>query len=311
MNRKELTGVLLATLCAIIWGSSFVFSAVLSDKMDPVVFAIIRYGLASIGLAVIFAFSKKKIWLNLKDAPVMAISGIIAQAVFFYTSLLALQYISASEVGVINGMIPIFTLLVSVVVYRRLPTPIQAIAVALSFSGAYFIASDPGNKFQGLNVGHLYMVIGVLGFVVSTFINKRLGDRYDGLSTMMYQFIFATLALLAVMFAQGTDFSQAAIILDSGYYLFCTLALGLVCSAAAYVMYFYSLQMAGVERANMVQNLIPLSAYVLSIFMLGESVTLQKTMGILLVIVSLFIFNMSMEQIQSFLGCKSKELRAS
>ncbi len=300
MNRTELTGVLVAILCAIIWGSSYVFSAVLSDKIDPVVFAIIRYGLASLGLIVVFAFSKKKVWLNIKDAPIMAVSGIIAQAVFFYTSLLALRYISASEVGVINGMIPIFTLLVSIVVFRKIPTAIQTVGVALSFIGAYCIASDPGNKFSGINIGHAYMVIGVMGFVISTFINKRLGDRYDGLSSMMYQFMFATAALVMVMFAQGTDFSQAAIIFDNGYYLFCALALGFLCSGAAYVMYFYSLQAAGVERANMVQNLIPLSAYVLSIFMLGESVTLQKSMGILLVIVSLFIFNMTKEQVMGF-----------
>ena len=311
MNRKELIGTLVAVLCAIIWGSSFVFSAVLADKMPPVVFAIIRYGLASVGLAVVFAFSKKKTWLTLKDAPAMAISGIIAQAVFFYTSLLALEYISASEVGVINGMIPIFTLLISVLVYRKIPTAIQTVGVVLSFVGAYFIASDPGNKFQGLNIGHFYMSIGVIGFVVSTFINKRLGDRYDGLSSMMYQFMFATVALVLVLLVQGTDFSQAAIILDNGYYLFCALALGLVCSGAAYVMYYYALQAAGVERANMVQNLIPLSAYVLSIFMLGELVTLQKTAGIFLVIISLFIFNMTKEQLQSMFGGNNKTAAAS
>lgn len=300
MNKSELTGVIVAILCAIIWGSSYVFSAVLSDKMDPVVFAIVRYGLASLGLAVVFACSKKKTWLAIKDAPVMALSGIVAQAVFFYTSLLALRYISASEVGVINGMIPIFTLLVSILVFRKIPTGIQTIGVAMSFIGAYFIASDPGNKFSGINIGHGYMIIGVVGFVISSFINQRLSSRYDGLSSMLYQFIFATAALIVVMLVQGTDFSQAAIIFDNGYYLFCALALGLVCSAAAYVMYFYSLQTAGVERANMVQNMIPLSAYVLSIFMLGESVTIQKTMGIFLVIISLFIFNMTKEQVLTF-----------
>ncbi|WP_108650637.1 DMT family transporter [Dongshaea marina] len=307
MTRAETSGLLMAIFCAVVWGASFPFSAVLADKMDPVIFAIVRYTLATLGLAIVFMFTKNRCWLRLKDIPLMAISGIAAQAIFFYTSLLALKYISASEVGVINGMIPIFTLLVSIPIYRKIPTTIQFFAVILSFFGAFCIAFDPSNKFSGLNIGHLYMLIGVMGFIISCFINKKFADRYDGLSTMLYQFLFATIALLLVLPFGHQSLSQVWIAFGNGYYIFCTLMLGLVCSGLAYVLYFNSLKLAGVNRANMVQNLIPLSAFLLSIFMLGESFTLQKTFGVFLVIVSLFLFDMSWEKIKIKLRLSSAQ----
>lgn len=298
MTKSETSGLLMAVFCAIVWGASYPFSAVLAGKMDPVVFAIVRYGMATLGLSVFFMFQKKKYWLAMKDMPLMALAGIAGQAVFFYTSLLALEYISAAEVGVINGMIPIFTLLVSIPIYRKLPTGLQTVAVMISFVGAFCIAFDPSNKMSGINIGHFYMVIGVLGFIVMCFVNKSFAERYDGMSTMLYQFLFATIALLVVLTMQGGNMSEALVIFDNGYYLFCALMLGLVCSGIAYVLYFYSLKAAGVERANMVQNLIPLSAFILSVFMLGEQVTAQKVIGILLVIGSLFLFDMKWETIQ-------------
>lgn len=298
MNKSEVSGLLMAIFCAIVWGASFPFSAVLAGKMDPIVFAIVRYGMATVGLTIFFLFQKKKYWLAMKDVPLMVISGIAGQAVFFYTSLLALEYISAAEVGVINGMIPIFTLLVSIPIYRKLPTGIQMFAVMISFIGAFFIAFDPSNKFSGINAGHFYMVIGVLGFIVMCFANKSFADRYDGMSTMLYQFLFATVALLVVLGVQGGDMSEALVIFDNSYYLFCAVMLGLVCSGIAYVLYFYSLKLTGVERANMVQNMIPLSAFVLSIFMLDEQVTGQKVVGIILVIGSLFLFDMKWKNIK-------------
>ncbi|ELR66481.1 Permease of the drug/metabolite transporter (DMT) superfamily [Photobacterium marinum] len=306
MTRSEASGLLMAIFCAIVWGASFPFSAVLAGKMDPVVFAIVRYGMATVGLSVFFLLQKKKYWLAVKDMPLMALAGVAGQAVFFYTSLLALEYISAAEVGVINGMIPIFTLLVGIPIYRKLPTGIQTFAVIVSFIGAFCIAFDPSNKFSGINVGHFYMVIGVLGFIVMCFANKSFADRYDGLSTMLYQFFFATIALLVVLAVQGLDMTEAVVIFDNGYYLFCALMLGLVCSGIAYVLYFYSLKLTGVERANMVQNLIPLSAFVLSIFMLDEQVTAQKVLGIVLVIGSLFLFDMKWETIKQRFGKEAR-----
>ncbi|PSW18090.1 EamA/RhaT family transporter [Photobacterium sanctipauli] len=306
MNKQEKTGLVLAIMCAIMWGASFPFSGVLAGKIDPVVFAIARYSLATLGLGIVFFFfTKDRKWLQVKDIPLMAISGIAAQAMFFYTSLLALNYISASEVGVINGMIPIFTVLVSIPLYRKLPTLIQTIAVMISFVGAFFIAFDPTNQYSGLNIGHMYMVIGVMGFIVSCFINKNFADRYDGLSTMLYQFLFATISLVILAAFKGSDLTEMSIVFASGMNLFSVLMLGLVCSGLAYVMYFKSLVLTGVTRANMVQNLIPLSAFVLSIFLLDEAVTMQKIIGLVLVIGALILFDMDINVIKRKLGLAS------
>lgn len=299
MRHNELSGLAMALFCAIVWGAGYPISAVLAGKLDPVVFAIVRYGLSTLGILIFFLLNRKRHWLQLRDIPVMIISGIAAHALYFYFSLMSLETISAAEAGVINGMIPIFTVLVSIPVYRRLPNHIQTFAVIMSFAGATLIAFDPSNKFTGINIGHLYAILGVLGFILSCFVNKSLATRYDGISTMLYQFLFATLALMLVLPFREADMSQANVIFDNDYYLFCTLMLGLVSSGLAYVLYFNALHLIGVERANMVQNLIPLSAFFFSYTMLDEAITQQKALGIVIVIISLIIFDITPAKLKS------------
>lgn len=298
MIKSETTGLLLSMVCAIIWGASYPISAVLAGKIDPIVFSIARYGLAAVGLAIIFLLQKKKSWLQIKDIPNMAIAGVLGQAVLFYTTLLALEYISAAEVGVINGMISILTVLICIPIYRTMPTATQIIAVTISFLGAFCIAFDPSNKFTGINLGHLYALLGVLSIIASGFINKKFADRYDGVSSMFYQFMFATAALVIVMVVQGRDITQVSIIFKNGYYLSIVLILGLICSAFAYVIYFQALKLTGVQRANMAQNVLPLSAFTLAIFMVDEQITTQKVIGIVLVVSSLFLFDMKWDTIK-------------
>jgi drug/metabolite transporter (DMT)-like permease len=297
-NPNKTLGLMIALFCAALWGASFPLGGVLAGKLDPVVLAIARYAIATLGFVFLFMFSKKhtlKKIQNKKDAILLMSAGISAQAVFFYFTILAYEYTSSGEIGVINGMAPFLAMLAVFILDKVKPSGIKVFAVVLSLIGAGIIAYDPSNKIQGINLGHLFALIGVLGFVTYNYILGKFGadlsSRYDTFSSCFYQFASAAAALLLLGIATGADFSSASVLVENPKHIGSILALGFVCSGIAYALWeVATLKTQDAVITTMALNVLPLFAMIVAYFLLGEIVTLQKLAGVITVVVALCIY---------------------
>ncbi|MGI2260485.1 DMT family transporter [Shewanella sp. GXUN23E] len=291
-------GLALALMCAALWGASFPLGGVLAGKMDPVVLAIARYAIATLGFIVLFACSRKHTLKKIqskKDVLLLAAAGVSAQAVFFYFTILAYEYTSSGEIGVINGMAPFITMLAVFVIDKIKPSAPKVFAVVMSLIGAGVIAYDPSNKIQGLNLGHLFALFGVLGFVTYNYILGKFGSdlnsRYDTFSSCFYQFSAATIALILLGLVIGSDFSSAAVLVENGKHFASIMALGLLCSGIAYVVWEVAiLKTQDAVITIMAVNVLPLFAMIVAYFLLGETITLQKLAGVITVVIALCIY---------------------
>lgn len=291
-------GLMLALFCAALWGASFPLGGVLAGKLDPVVLAISRYAIATLGFVFLFLVSKNhtlKMIQSKKDALLLVTAGISAQAVFFYFTILAYEYTSSGEIGVINGMAPFLAMAAVFILDKIKPSAPKVFAVVLSLVGAGVIAYDPTNKIQGLNLGHLFALFGVLGFVTYNYILGKFGSdlssRYDTFSSCFYQFGAATLALLVLGIVTGADFSSATVLVENPTHIGAILALGLVCSGVAYAIWeIATLKTQDAVITTMALNVLPLFAMIVAYFLLGEVVTLQKLAGVVTVVVALCIY---------------------
>ncbi|MCL1038383.1 DMT family transporter [Shewanella submarina] len=293
-------GLTLALVCAALWGASFPLGGVLAGKLDPVVLAIARYAIATLGFVLLFMFSRKHTLKKIqskKDFALLAAAGVSAQAVFFYFTILAYEFTSSGEIGVINGMAPFLTMLAVFVIDKIKPTAPKIFAVVLSLAGAGVIAYDPTNKIQGLNLGHLFALMGVLGFVTYNYILGKFGSdlnsRYDLFSSSFYQFAAATVALLVLGVVTGADFSSAAVLVENGKNFAAIMALGLLCSGIAYAIWeLATLKTQDAVVTTMALNVLPLFAMVVAYFLLGETITLQKLAGVVTVVIALCIYTL-------------------
>ncbi|KMV30641.1 DMT family transporter [Photobacterium swingsii] len=291
-------GLTLALICAALWGASFPLGGVLAGKLDPVVLAIARYAIATLGFVVLFVFSKKHTLKKIqskKDAILLMSAGISAQAVFFYFTILAYEYTSSGEIGVINGMAPFLTMAAVFIIDKVKPSAVKVFAVVLSLVGAGVIAYDPSNKIQGLNFGHLFALCGVLGFVTYNYILGKFGSdlnsRYDTFSSCFYQFGAATVVLLVVGVVTGADFSTATVLVENGKHIATILSLGLLCSGIAYAVWeVATLKTQDAVITTMALNVLPLFAMIVAYFLLGETITLQKLAGVVTVVIALCIY---------------------
>lgn len=297
-SKDKVVGLSIALLCAALWGASFPLGGVLAGKLDPVVLAIARYTIATLGFATLFMLSPKhslKPLQSKRDALLLATAGISAQAVFFYFTILAYEFTSSGEIGVINGMAPFLAMLAVFILDKVKPPMIKIGAVILSLIGAGVIAYDPTNKIQGINMGHMFAMLGVLGFVTYNYIlgkfGSDLGSRYDTFSSMFYQFAAAALSLTVLGVCIGSDFSSASVLVENYYHTGSILALGLVCSGIAYALWEVATKYTkDAVITTMALNVLPLFSMIVAYFMLGETFTVQKMIGIATVVLALCVY---------------------
>ena len=72
-------------------------------------------------------------------------------------------------------------------------------------------------------------------------------------------------------------------------YIIPLLSLGIFASSVAYTLWAYAFSKLGAAKANIYSNLIPVFTAIFSCIIIGESITTQKILGILLVIGGLIL----------------------
>jgi drug/metabolite transporter (DMT)-like permease len=78
-------------------------------------------------------------------------------------------------------------------------------------------------------------------------------------------------------------------IMGFGHYILPLLSLGVFASSVAYTLWAFAFSKLGAAKANIYSNLIPVFTAIFSCIIIGENMTIQKILGILLVIGGLIL----------------------
>nr|WP_269808604.1 DMT family transporter [Enterovibrio nigricans] len=156
MNRTAI-GWAAAIFIGLLWGIPWIVGTPILEVMDPQVLVWARYTVAFITLAIILnvgiatgKVEKKRDfklnWENRHDIFWSAACGIIGQGAFSFLSFLSLDYITASENGVIQGLIPILILTVGFVRHGARFNNLQMLSALGAFIGVAILVMDLAQK---------------------------------------------------------------------------------------------------------------------------------------------------------------------
>lgn len=298
---NSVKGWLAAIFIGLLWGIPWIVGTPILEVMDAQVLVWVRYTVAFITLFVIIQVSnaigkpQKKVdfkinWENRHDIFWAACCGIIGQGAFSFLSFLSLDYITASENGVIQGLIPIIILCVGFLRHGERFTPLQVLAAIGAFIGVAILVMDPSVEGSGFNVGHLICLGSAASFSTMAYARAKLAEKYGSVATMFHQFAFAAIGFGAYLLFVGADLSSALGIFSSPLRMLCITILGVGISGISYLIYIYGMERVGVDGTGMALNLMPLSSFVLAVFALGEAVTPMRLLAIAVVIGSMMLF---------------------
>lgn len=265
---------------ALTWGSSFLFIAIALDHVATGVVPIARLTFGALALAC-FPAARKKI--DRADIPRVALLGLIAMTFPFYLYPLAEQSVSSSVTGMINGSIPVTTVVAAAILTRKMPSRRRSLAVLIGFAGITLISFGSVGDDKGASIhGVLFLLAATLCYAFTSILSREMQVKYGTLTVLLWQELFALLFALPLGVPAFFDstFAWPA--------LFALMALGALGTGFAYVMYGKLMVRAGAVRGVIGVFFTPIVATILGLVFRHESVSLLSVAGMCIVIVGAY-----------------------
>lgn len=298
MNERYKLGILATFISAVIWGFTLISTKVLILYFDPILIAFFKCALATIFLFSLMKYKKRKMSFDNKDMPRIIISGISGIVLYSLLAAIALKSVPVSLAGLLNGAIPIFTLLIEVLFFSKKVSIKFISAFLLSTLGIYFTILDLGALLNGTSMltGIFIMFAAIFSWIVYTFITGPLSSKYDSLSVLACQTLASTIFILPLAIVKAIQVDNIFELLTNGPVLFHTLYLGIFCSGLAYYLFAFGMEIIGNSKASLSLNLVPVVSIIGSYFILGEQISFNKLIGLAFVIGSIVLTNISFDK---------------
>ena len=281
-------------LTAFLWGGTFIAGKGLAGKVDPYCAAFLRFAIASTFLIFLTRKAEGRLpRINGKQAMnilFLGLTGIFAYNILFFTGL---SLINANRASLIIATNPIFISLFSVLLFKDKLSVLKLTGLVLSVSGALVVISsgDISNIFKtGIGRGELAIFGCVISWVSYSLMGKPLMHTLSPMAAVCYSAIAGTLMLFIPALAHGL-FSN---IPTYGFMEWIDLFyLGFFGTVLGFFWYYEGIQKIGPMKAGVFINFVPVSAILLSYFILDEPVTKELLAGAVLVIAGVYLTNFS------------------
>jgi drug/metabolite transporter (DMT)-like permease len=258
-------------LLAAIWGSSFLFMRIATVEFGPLATAAVRVAIAAL-------FLLPLVWLR-GLLPALRQSwrrtffvGLLNSGIPFACFSFALLSISTGLSAILNATVPMFGALVAWLWLKDKPNASRVLGLVVGFAGVAMLAWDKATfkpDASGIAPGWavLACLLACVCYGISASYTKRYLTGLPPLVTAAGSQIGATLGLAlpaAWFWPERMPGAPAWLAL---------LAVGVVCTGVAYILFFRLIANAGPPRALAVTFLVPVFAVAYGVLLLGEHVT--------------------------------------
>jgi drug/metabolite transporter (DMT)-like permease len=277
-------------LClSLLWSASFLFMKVAAESIPILTLVLIRVGVAAAVLQAAVAIRRSP---RPTGAPILLRYGLMG----IFNNLLpgalivyATVRIGAGAASILNATAPIFTLLIAhfATTDEKMTAP-KLLGITLGFLGV--VAMSAPGAMDGVESEQL----AILAMLAATFcygLSAMIGRSFGGISPLVsaaYQLTAATLMLAPIVLLVEPPWTLDA---PSAEAIAAALALALLSTALAYVLFFAVIARSGATNVMLVTLMIPVSGVILAWLFLGEALELDETLGMALIGLGLVVID--------------------
>ena len=278
----------LIILLGAVWGCSFLFNAILIREITPLWVAAGRVTIgAAICWAVFFA-TRKALPTDWRIYPQLLVLGILNYAIPFALFPYAEQTVASSIVGVINGMTPMTTVIVS----QLWPGGEKAswnkwAGVLIGFAGAVILALP--SLSQGANaqvLGLLAALAATCCYALTLNYARRFAGKVEPFAVASTSLTGAALISIPVALA----FSGVPVITlpETWAALF---GISVFSTSFSFLLLYWLLPRVGATNLSLNTFITPISAILLGVLVLHERFELTHMLGILVIFFGLLFID--------------------
>lgn len=275
---------LLPLIAVLIWSMNIAVTRYAVDLIEPASISFYRWLIAFIVLTPFMLF---KVWAqralvrrHLGQLAILSAFGMVLYQGLSYT---AAHYTTATNMGIVNAFIPVFTIFVSTLILKDIPNRFAIVGSIISFLGLLYILGK-GNFTTLLNMGghsgDLLMVVAVFFYAFYGVFLKKWQLKIPLLISLYVQIGFALLYHIPFLMYFGLDAINAR---NAPSLLYA----GIFPSLLAPLLWMLAVQHIGPNRTSIFMNLMPVFTAIIASLWLAEQWTLFHTIGGMMILVGI------------------------
>ena len=282
-------GILL--VLSLLWGGSFFFIEVLVKHLPPLTIVTLRVALAAITLWLVILLRKYEVPKTAKSWTALIIVGLLNNALPFTLITWGQTHINSGLSSIFNATTPFFTVIVAGVLLADEKVTANKIGgIVIGILGvSVLIGLD---ALKGIT-GSVFGQLAVLGAALSYAFAGVFARRFKALGISPLMVATGQVTTAAIMLA------PLALFIDKPWTLAippmpiigAMLGLAFLSTVVAYILYFRLIATAGATNAALVTFIIPISAILLGVIILGETFTPVQAIGMALIGAGLIVMD--------------------
>lgn len=302
-------------LLALIWGSSFLFIRIGVEQLPPFQLVFVRTAIAAIGLHLVLALRGRRMPTDRHSLSSLLFLGIVNTVFPFALITWGETRIDSGLASVLQGTAALFTLVVAHFTFadERI-TLRKVVGLLIGFLGVVVLASrGMGSTAAGPAadlLGQMAIVVASFCYALGgTYSRKAIQNRLEPIavaagSMTVAAIITGAIAYLSPAFGGPAPANLAALRPDV---LGAVLALGLVNTFGAYLIFYPLVAVLGAARTSMVTYVIPVVGLILGAIFLGEQVDMRLVAGTAMIVGGVGIVNLSIRPLLGSLVAAAKK----
>ena len=254
-------------LLAALWGASFLFMRLGAVEFGPLPTAFLRVLIGALFLLPILILQGglKDLWRHRRPALLV---GTVNSAIPFALFSYAVLSISTGLSAILNATAPLFGALVAWFWLKDRPQPWQLLGLLIGFTGVTLLAWDEVRmKPDGSLLAVGACLLASLCYGIAGSFSKRYLGNVPAMVTASGSQIGASIGLLLPALWLWPRQAPGALAWAA------MLALGVLCSGVAYILYFRLINGLGPAKAMTVTFLLPVFAVLYGALLLDEALT--------------------------------------
>lgn len=284
---KGWTVHIVAVISMFFWGLSYIWSKYVFEVYSPLTTIFFRLTISFVVLFVFVYATSNDFFIYKKDYPLFALSALFNPFLYFIGENFGLKLVSASVSAIIVATIPLFAPFIAWYYYKEKLKLLNTAGLVLSFIGLLFIILKKDFSLNADPVGLMLLSLAVVSALFYMVVLKKLTKKYPPVTIIMWQNLIGAIYFLP--FFLFFDFQKVIEIKPDIDAVLSLLMLGIFSSSLAYVLYTYTLKHLGIIKSSLYTNLIPVFTALLSFYLLSESFTFAKIIGMIIVISGLIL----------------------
>lgn len=277
-------------LLAAIWGASFLFMRIAVPVLGSLPTAFFRASLGALGLLAFLLILRPAWDFRGKFKACLAL-GVINAGLPSVMYCLAALVLPAGYSSIFNATTPLMGVLIGALFFSEAMTPSKAAGVALGLFGVAVLTRTGPVAFDlPLLLGAAACLVATICYGFAGFLTRRWIGQQGGLDNRLTAFASLLGASLFQLPLLAGSLAWKAPTSWGGPEVWLSLAaLGLLCTAFAYVLYFRLLADIGPIKASTTTFLIPPFGVLWGALLLGEPLSWAYLPGCLLIGVALWL----------------------